>query len=143
AMAGTTLLQHLDSRVQEEALADRYAIWYARSPYLNGLRNDYPTVATEAAGLAAGYEDLVPAVQGNSETGHQQIGNFIVAAQTPLEISAEIADGRFFENPALVDCLKEVNRRGTTVNVCFLLSGEYGNDGRVHSCWNHLEALLQ
>src|SRR6202011_2213340 len=107
--------------VEEEALAARYTIWYARSPYINDLRNDFPTVATEAAGLAAGYEDVTPAVQGNSETGHQQIGNFIVAAQTPLEISTEIADGRFFENPALLDCLETVKTRKTHLNVCFLL----------------------
>jgi 2,3-bisphosphoglycerate-independent phosphoglycerate mutase len=138
----TTLLAHCQALLEEEALAARYAIWYARSPYLNALRNDYPTVPTEAAGLAAGYEDVTPAVQGNSETGHQQIGNFIVAAQTPLEISTEIADGSFFENPLLVECLKTVRERGTALDVCFLLSGEYGNDGRVHSAWNHLEALL-
>jgi 2,3-bisphosphoglycerate-independent phosphoglycerate mutase len=140
---GLSLLARCNALVEEEALAARYAIWYARSPYLNSLRNDYPTVATEAAGLAAGYEDVDPPVQGNSETGHQQIGNFIVAAQTPLEISSEIADGRFFENSALLDCLREVKDRKSHLDVCFLLSGERGNDGRVHSAWNHLEALLE
>ncbi len=143
AAGDTTLLAHCNALVEEEALAARYTIWYARSPYLNGLRNDHPTVPTEAAGLAAGYEDVVPAVQGNSETGHQQIGNFIVAAQTPLEISTAIADGSFFENPLLVEALSTVKQRGTALDVCFLLSGEYGNDGRVHSAWNHLEALLE
>jgi 2,3-bisphosphoglycerate-independent phosphoglycerate mutase len=139
---GLSLLAHCSALVEEEALSARYAIWYARSPYLNSLRNEYPTLATEAAGLAAGYEDVDPPVQGNSETGHQQIGNFIVAAQTPLEISTEIADGRFFENPALLDCLAKVKERNSHLDVCFLLSGERGNDGRVHSAWNHLEALL-
>jgi 2,3-bisphosphoglycerate-independent phosphoglycerate mutase len=139
----SNLLAATEAVLVEEAQALRYAVWYARSPYLNSLRNQYPTVPTQAAGSAAGYEDVVPAVQGNSETGHQQIGNFIVAAQTPLEISTEIADGRFFTNPALLEALAEVKRRGTALDVCFLLSGEYGNDGRVHSAWNHLEALLE
>src|SRR5581483_1076782 len=125
----TTLLAHSSTLVEEEALATRYAIWYARSPFLNRLRNEYPTVPTEAAGLAAGYEDVVPAVQGNSETGHQQIGNFIVAAQTPLEISTQIADGSFFQNPILVEALDTVKQRNTALDICFLLSGEYGNDG--------------
>jgi 2,3-bisphosphoglycerate-independent phosphoglycerate mutase len=140
---GPTLLEHCNALIEEEALAARYTIWYARSPFLNSLRNGYPTVATEAAGLAAGYEDVTPAVQGNSETGHQQIGNFIVAAQTPLEISTEIADGSFYKNPALLEALETVKERGTHLDVGFLLSGEYGNDGRVHSAWNHLEALLE
>lgn len=139
----STLLDLATAVVTEEALAKRYIIWYARCPYTNGLRNRFPTVATSASGLAAGYEDVVPAVQGNSETGHQQIGNFIVAAQTPLEISTQIADGSFFENPRLIEALEAVKRRGSCLDVCFLLSGEYGNDGRVHSAWNHLEALLE
>ena len=141
--AEETLLEAVECRITEAAYAARYTIWAASSPFINKLRNSFPTVPTQAAGLAAGYEDLVPAVQGNSETGHQQIGNFIVAAQTPLQISTEIADGRFFENPMLIDCLNEVKERGTSLDVCFLLSGEYGNDGRVHSAWNHLEALLE
>lgn len=138
----TTLMDAAGSIIVEEARARRYTIWYTRSPFINRLRNDFPTVATRASGLAAGYEDVVPAVQGNSETGHQQIGNFIVAAQTPLEISSQIADGSFFQNPVLLEALDEVKRRGSALDICFLLSGEYGNDGRVHSAWNHLEALL-
>jgi 2,3-bisphosphoglycerate-independent phosphoglycerate mutase len=138
-----SLIESVRSLVEEEALAARYAIWYARSPFLDNLRNQYPTIATEAAGLAAGYEDVIPAVQGNSETGHQQIGNFIVAAQTPLEISTEIADGSFFKNPVLLECLDSVKQNDSALDVCFLLSGEFGNDGRVHSAWNHLEALLE
>ena len=138
-----TLLEAVECLVGDEALKAHYSIWAAPSQFINHLRNSYPTIATQASGLAAGYEDLVPAVQGNSETGHQQIGNFIVAAQTPLEISSQIADGNFFRNPLLVECLDEVKRRGTALDVCFLLSGEYGDDGRVHSCWNHLEALLE
>jgi len=138
-----TLLELADGAVTEVALEQRYAVWSARSTYLNELRNSFPTVATQASGLAAGYEDVVPAVQGNSETGHQQIGNFVVAAQTPLEISSEIADGSFFQNEALLQALSEVQQRGSSLDICFLLSGEYGNDGRVHSAWNHLEALLE
>ncbi|MGI8554237.1 MAG: hypothetical protein ACR2PL_26130 [Dehalococcoidia bacterium] len=140
---GTTLLKVIDTTVQEEAEKLRYTIWSAGSDFIHHLRNNYPTVVTQASGLAAGYEDLVPAVQGNSETGHQQIGNFIVAAQVPLEISSEIADGSFFRNPVLLECLGEVKRRGSVLDVCFLLSGEYGDDGRVHSSWDHLKALLE
>jgi 2,3-bisphosphoglycerate-independent phosphoglycerate mutase len=147
-MAQTTyedemLLDLVHRTISDLACRAHYPVWCARSPYIDQLRNGYPTVITQASGLAAGYEDLVPAVQGNSETGHQQIGNFIVAAQVPLEISTEIADGRFFENPVLRECLAEVKQRGSSLDICFLLSGEYGDDGRVHSCWNHLEATLE
>jgi 2,3-bisphosphoglycerate-independent phosphoglycerate mutase len=138
-----TLLEAAEAVVTEVALEKRYAVWSARSNYLNELRNRFPTVATQASGLAAGYEDVIPAVQGNSETGHQQIGNFVVAAQTPLEISSDIVDGSFFRNRTLLQAIEEVRQRETALNICFLLSGEYGNDGRVHSAWNHLEALLE
>lgn len=140
---GESLLALAASTVQQEACRARYAIWCADTPYLHSLRNDFPTVITQASGKAAGYEDLIPAVQGNSETGHQQIGNFTVAAQVPLQISAAIEDGSFFENQALQECLEDVQRNRSSLDVCFLLSGEFGDDGRVHSSWNHLEALLE
>lgn len=140
---GRTLLALADAAIRAEAERACYSLWLAQSPTINAMRNCYPTVVTQASGLAAGYEDVTPRVQGNSETGHQQLSNFIVAAQTPLEISSDIADGSFFRNPMLVKALAEVKRRGSHLDIFFLLSGEYGNDGRVHSAWNHLEATLE
>jgi 2,3-bisphosphoglycerate-independent phosphoglycerate mutase len=90
-----------------------------------------------------GFENLEPTIQGNSETGHQQIGNNSLAPQLPLEITKSIDSGSFFENSALNSVISNAKKRTAKINFCFLLSGVGGNDGRVHSAWNHLEAFLK
>jgi 2,3-bisphosphoglycerate-independent phosphoglycerate mutase len=139
---------HVDSNfieglIQKEANAQHYAIWAARSFFLFQLRQQYPTIITKTSGIAVGYEDVRPEVQGNSETGHQQIGNLIVAMQPPLEISMSINSGEFFQHKQLRACLGKAQTAGSNVDVAILLSGEFGDDGRVHSAWNHLEAFLK
>jgi 2,3-bisphosphoglycerate-independent phosphoglycerate mutase len=129
--------------VRAVARERRYAPWAAATPFLNSLRNEGVTWPTSAAGVWAGFEELYPPVQGNSDTGHQQIGNLAVAPQTPLEIARTIEAGAFFRNEALTATLDETGRSGGAVNFCFLLSGTRGGDGRVHSAWNHLEAFLK
>ncbi|MBI2964974.1 MAG: hypothetical protein HYY34_02090 [Chloroflexi bacterium] len=129
--------------VRTVAREHRYAPWAAATPFLNSLRNEGVTWPTSAAGVWAGFEQLDPPVQGNSDTGHQQIGNLTVAPQTPLEITRAIDDGAFFRNEALKATLEGAGRAGAATNFCFLLSGTRGGDGRVHSAWNHLEAFLK
>jgi len=129
--------------LQSKARAHKYAIWAAHSPALFQNRNYYPTAITRTSGPEAGYEDISPRVQGNSDTGHQQLGNLAVAPQLPLEISMSIKEGRFFENPALTETIEAAVNAGGRVNATILLSGNQGNNGRVHSCWNHLEAFLK
>jgi 2,3-bisphosphoglycerate-independent phosphoglycerate mutase len=133
----------LDEAVRTAAAERRYVPWVAAMPTLKALRNEGVTWPTRAAGVWAGFEDLEPPVQGNSDTGHQQIGNLTVAPQTPLEITRAIDDGSFFRNEALNAAIASANRSGAAVNFCFLLSGTVGGDGRVHSAWNHLEAFLK
>lgn len=128
--------------VSAAAAEHRYAPWAASTPYLDRLRNDGVTWPTSAAGVWAGFEELDPPVQGNSDTGHQQIGNLTIAPQTPLEITLAIQDGSFFQNEALVATLDVAAQKDSALNFSFLLSGTRGNDGRVHSAWNHLEAFL-
>ena len=82
-------------------------------------------------------------MQGNSETGHQQLGNFVVAPQVPLEIAIDIENGAFYENPTLNGAIEEAKARNSNLNVTIMVSGEFGDDGRVHSCWNHLESFLK
>ncbi len=120
-----------------------YAAWAARTPFIDYLRNHYPSVSTKSSGVDAGYEDLTPEVQGNSETGHQQLGNFVVAPQVPLEIAIDIENGTFYQNPTLNAAIEEAKAKNTNLNVTMMVSGEYGDDGRVHSCWNHLESFLK
>ena len=121
----------------------RYVPWAADAQHSARLRNANVTVPTSAAGEWAGFEPLDPPVQGNSETGHQQIGNLSMAPQLPLEISNAIDSGEFFENRVLRAAIEHSAKPGSALNVAFMLSGTGGSDGRVHSAWNHLEAFLE
>ncbi len=132
----------IGARTQQTALAQRYVPWAAESPALDDARNANLSFPTHASGKWVGFEDLEPEVMGNSDTGHQQIGNLWVAAQTALEISESIASGAFFEIRSLVDTVTQTRTSGH-LNFCFLLSGIGGSDGRVHSSWSHLEAFLE
>ncbi len=125
------------------ALENRYVPWFAEDPTWSEIVNRNLTVPTQASGVWVGYEDVDPPVQGNSETGHQQIGNLALAPQIPLQITKSIEDGSFFENPMLLGTIEDALAAGQNVNFSFLLSGIRGSDGRVHSAWNHLEAFCE
>ncbi len=71
---------------------------------------------------------------GNSEVGHLTIGSGRVLFQDLMRVNESIADGSFFENPALVGAFE----RGENVHLLGLVS--YGG---VHSHMDHLKALLR
>ena len=121
---------------------NRYVPWVADSHEWSDIVNRNLTFPTHASGVWVGYEDVRPPVQGNSETGHQQIGNFVLAPQIPAEISQSISDGSFFDNAPINEAINIAESRGSNINLIFLLSGITGSEGRVHSAWNHLEAML-
>ncbi len=137
------LIERIELLVETTADEQRYVPWASGARNLWALRNENLSIPTSAAGIWAGFEDLAPAVQGNSETGHQQIGNTELAPQLPLEITNSIASGEFFEGDALNSIIASAKDRKAILNFCFLLSGVGGADGRVHSAWNHLEAFLE
>lgn len=129
--------------VQRAAAEVRYVPWMATAPNLPRLRNGQLTVPTSACGVWAGYEETDPPVSGNSETGHQQLANLTLAAQTAREITESIDDGSFYTNEVLAEAVRAGTSPGSALNFCFLLSGTRGDDGRVHSAWNHLEAFCE
>jgi 2,3-bisphosphoglycerate-independent phosphoglycerate mutase len=133
-------VNHLICSIAKEK---HYAAWAAHTPFIDHLKNHYPSASTKTSGVEAGYENLYPEVQGNSETGHQQLGNFVVAPQVPLEIAIDIESGTFYDNPTLNGAIKEAKAKNSNLNVTIMVSGEFGDDGRVHSCWNHLESFLK
>ena len=135
------LLGEIDDLRRRLAMDRRYVPWIAEEPEWSEIVDGNLTVPTEASGVWVGYEDVDPPVQGNSETGHQQIGNLALAPQIPLQVTRSIDDGNFFENPNLLSAIHGALDAGRNINFCFLLSGIRGSDGRVHSAWNHLEAF--
>lgn len=143
ASAGTDVLENVADVVQTQAVRLRYVPIAANAGHLADIRNSNLTIPTNASGRWAGFEDVVPPVQGNSDTGHQQISNLRLAPQLPLEITQSIDDGSFFRNPELAGVVSRAVADRRPLNFTYLLSGVGGSDGRVHSAWNHLEAFLR
>ena len=103
----------------------------AETPNFDRLWAQYPHATLKASGEAVG---LPPGQMGNSEVGHLTIGAGRVLDQDLQRINRAIADGSFFENPAL----KAAFAKGGDVHLLGLVS-----KGGVHSHLDHLKALLR
>jgi 2,3-bisphosphoglycerate-independent phosphoglycerate mutase len=111
------------------------AIALARTPTFDRWRSDYPWTTLEASGEAVG---LPVGLMGNSEVGHLNIGAGRMVPQDLLRIDLALADGSFFENPALVEAAERARRANGTLHLLGLVS-----DGGVHSHERHLVGLLE
>lgn len=111
------------------------AIANAATPTMDLFARHYPTASVSAASIEVG---LPWGEVGNSETGHRNIGAGRVQYQALPHIDKAIADGVFFENPALVDAVEHAKKYNSQIHLMGLL----GNGG-VHAHSNHLFALLQ
>jgi 2,3-bisphosphoglycerate-independent phosphoglycerate mutase len=111
------------------------AIEAARMPVWRGLLARWPHAQLDASAEAVG----LPAGQmGNSEVGHLNIGAGRPVLQDLPRIDAAIADGSFFERPALVDaCQRAVETTGR-LNVVGLVG-----PGGVHAHDRHIVALAE
>lgn len=143
ASAGTNIMERVAEIVRAQAVEMRYVPIAARAEHFAEIRNSNLTIPTSASGRWAGFEDVFPPVQGNSDTGHQQITNLRLAPQLPMEITESISNGSFFKNPELTRIVSRAVSDRRPLNFTYLLSGVGGSDGRVHSAWNHLEAFLR
>jgi 2,3-bisphosphoglycerate-independent phosphoglycerate mutase len=103
----------------------------ASTPVFDRLWREYPHTELEASGEAAG---LPPGQMGNSEVGHLTIGSGRRLYQDLMRVNRSIADGSFFELPALRDAFEQ----GRRVHLLGLVS-----HGGVHSHIDHLKALLR
>ena len=107
------------------------AVELADTPVFDRLWREFAHSTLDASGEAAG---LPPGQMGNSEVGHLTIGAGRRLYQDLLRVNRSIADGSFFENPAL----RSAFERGRTVHLLGLVS--YGG---VHSHLDHVRALLR
>lgn len=107
------------------------AVELAQTPVFDRLWAEYPHTSLKASGEAVG---LPPGQMGNSEVGHLTIGSGRVLDQDLQRVNRAIADGSFFENPAL----KAAFAKGGDVHLLGLVS-----HGGVHSHIDHLKALLR
>ena len=129
--------------IHEKSSELRYANWSTPLPFLHGLMNNELTYCTKTTGKEVGYEDIRPEIQGNSETGHQQLANLTMASQLSFQIASDINDGTFEVSPKVKALFNQFKSTDACLNVIILLQGEFGDDGRVHSSWDHLKEFLR
>ncbi|HIR99376.1 MAG TPA: 2,3-bisphosphoglycerate-independent phosphoglycerate mutase [Candidatus Coproplasma avistercoris] len=105
------------------------------SKNVKALAEKYPSATLGASGLSVGLPD---GQMGNSEVGHLNMGAGRIVYQDLTRITKSIADGDFFENPALIKAMDNAKQNGKKLHLYGLLS-----DGGVHSHITHLYALLE
>ncbi|MBD5533482.1 MAG: 2,3-bisphosphoglycerate-independent phosphoglycerate mutase [Lachnospiraceae bacterium] len=115
--------------------AEGNAVALASTPVMDKLMAEYPFVRGNASGMAVGLPD---GQMGNSEVGHLNMGAGRIVYQELTRITKEIQDGTFFENPALMDAVKNCKEKQSALHMFGLLS-----DGGVHSHITHLYGLLE
>lgn len=110
------------------------AIQAAKTPNLDKYWLSYPHTQIEASGQAVG---LPQGEDGNTETGHLNIGAGHIVYQDLPRINMAIADGSFYTNEAFLNAVKHVKQYNSTFHLMGLIGA-----GGVHSNIEHLYALL-
>jgi len=111
------------------------AISLAKLPFYSSLFNNYPHCLLQASGEAVG---LPRGEDGNTETGHLNLGAGHIVYQDLPRINLSIADGSFFKNPAFLQAIEHVRKYESNMHLIGLIGS-----GGVHSNIEHLLALLQ
>jgi 2,3-bisphosphoglycerate-independent phosphoglycerate mutase len=111
------------------------AVWLARTPHLDWLRQHTSGTLLAAHGVAVGMPS--DADMGNSEVGHNALGAGRVFDQGAKLVQEAVESGRMFEGEAWHACTARVRQSGEPLHFIGLLS-----DGNVHSHIAHLEAML-
>ncbi len=94
----------------------------------------YPHTRMDASGQAVG---LPRGEDGNTETGHINLGAGRIVYQDLERINMSIADGSFFQNPALVGAVEHAKKNNSNLHLMGLVGA-----GGVHSNLDHLFALI-
>ncbi len=111
------------------------AVLAAKTPVLDSLLEKYPSTFLEASGESVG----LPAGQmGNSEVGHLNIGAGRIVYQDLTRINRAIEDGEIYNNPVLLEAIRNIKENGSNLHFMGLFS--YGG---VHSHMNHLKGLIE
>ena len=114
---------------------DADAIAAARMPVWRGLLSRWPHSILAASGEAVG---LPPGQMGNSEVGHLNLGAGRPVLQDLPRIDAAIADGSFFERPALLAACEHARMTTGRLSIVGLIG-----PGGVHANDRHLVALVE
>lgn len=110
------------------------AITQAKTPNFNRFWSLYPHTKLIASGEAVG---LPRGEDGNTETGHLNLGAGRIIYQDLPRINLAIADGSFFSNEAFLKAINHVKQNNSKLHLIGLIGS-----GGVHSNTEHLFALL-
>ncbi|MBL1416730.1 MAG: 2,3-bisphosphoglycerate-independent phosphoglycerate mutase [Moritella sp.] len=111
------------------------AIAHAKTPILDKLWQDCPSMLISSSGLDVGLPD---GQMGNSEVGHVNIGAGRIVYQNLTKIDKAIGDGEFYQNPALVKAVDAAVANDKAVHILGLAS-----PGGVHSHDDQILAMIE
>ncbi len=110
------------------------AIELAKKVNMDKLWMSYPHTQLQASGEAVG---LPRGEDGNTETGHLNLGAGRIIYQDLQRINMAIADGSFFKNKVLIEAFEHAKKNHSKVHMMGLVGA-----GGVHSNVEHLYALI-
>lgn len=110
------------------------AIASAKTPNIRRFLSSFPHTVLGASGESVG---LPRGEDGNSETGHLNLGAGRIVYQSLARINMSIADGTFSESPALLGAIEHVKKNDSKMHLLGLVG-----EGGVHSNIEHLYALI-
>lgn len=111
------------------------AITLAKTPNFNKFWAAFPHTQLAASGEAVG---LPHGEDGNSETGHLNLGAGQIVFQDLPRINMAIADGSFYQIEAFKKLIEHLKKNNSTLHLLGLVG-----PGGVHSSLDHLYALLR
>lgn len=111
------------------------AIAQANTVNMNRFWASYPHTQLSASGESVG---LPRGEDGNTETGHLNLGAGRIVYQDLARINISIADGSFFNNQVLLGAIKHAKDNNSNLHYMGLIGA-----GGVHSNIEHLYALIQ
>jgi 2,3-bisphosphoglycerate-independent phosphoglycerate mutase len=107
------------------------AILGAKTPTIDFIKQNYPSLLLQASGKAAG---MTWGESGNSEVGHLTLGAGRVVFQYLSRINKSLSNGEFFDNEMFNKATDHVKTNDSTLHLAGLLTS-----GSVHS---HMEVLF-
>ena len=110
------------------------AVTRSNTPFIDNLRNNYPTTKLRTEGQFVG---LPKNSMGGSEVGHFTMGAGRIVWQSLEEINRSIKKKEFFKKKALLAAAKNCKKNNSKFHILGMISDE-----GVHSHLDHLFALL-
>lgn len=111
------------------------AIKLAHTPTMDMLTTTYPHTELSASGESVG---LPRGEDGNTETGHLNLGAGRIVYQDLPRINMSIASGFFLQNKAFLKAIEHTRKNNSNLHLMGLIG-----QGGVHSSNEHLYALMR